>query len=128
MDENPPNELLIPHITLSASQSEINQNLETLTPLIAAFYRDWLRIQLSTDFKCRSYLLGHLAREIAGGFRDILAMKQDESEIKTSLQSQDLGNLKRHKDHIASIMSALGVANLDQRAEQWIGIAKILRL
>ena len=126
LDENPPNELLIPHITLSASQSEINQNLETLTPLIAAFYRDWLRIQLSTDFKCRSYLLGHLAREIAGGFRDILAMKQDEGEIKTSLQSQDLGNLKRHKDHIASIMSALGVADLDQRAEQWIETAKDL--
>ena len=126
LDKDPPNELLIPHIKLSASQSEINQNLETLAPLIAAFYRDWTRMRQSTNFDCRSYLLGHLSREIAGGFRDILAMKQEEGEIKTSLQSADLGNLKGHKDHIASIMSALGVADFDSRAEQWIETAKDL--
>ncbi len=126
LDEDPPIELLTPHITLSTSQSEINQNLETLTPLIAAFYRDWLRVQMTTDFKCRSYLLGHLAREIAGGFRDILAMKQDESKIKTSLQSEDLRNLKEHKNHIASIMSALGVTDFNSRVEQWIETTKDL--
>ena len=124
--EDPPDELLIPHIMLPASQSEINQNLETLAPLIAAFYRDWIRMRQSTNFDCRSYLLGHLSREIAGGFRDILAMKQDEGEIKTSLQSEDLGHLKGHKAHIASIMSALGVADFDSRAEQWIETAKDL--
>ena len=126
LDESPPNKLIVPHTTLSASQSEINQNLETLAPLLAAFYRDWIKMQQSTNFDCRSYLLGHLAREIAGGFRDILAMKQEEGEIKTSLQSADLGNLKGHKDHIASIMSALGVADFDLRAEQWIQTAKDL--
>ena len=124
--EDPPDELLIPHITLPASQSEINQNLETLAPLIAAFYRDWIRMRQSTNFDCRSYLLGHLSREIAGGFRDILAMKQNEGEIKTSLRSEDLGHLKGHKAHIASIMSALGVADFDSRAEQWIETAKDL--
>ena len=126
LDEDPPNELLIPHIKLSTSQSEINQNLETLAPLIAAFYRDWTRMRQSTNFDCRSYLLGHLSREIAGGFRDILAMKQDESGIRADLKSEDLGDLKGHKGHIASIMSALGVADFDLRAEQWIETAKDL--
>ena len=113
-------------IELSNPQFEIHQNLKSLAPLLAAFYRDWLRIRRSTDFRCRSYLLGHLAREIAGGFRDILAMKQDEGKIKTSLQSEDLRNLKGHKNHIASIMSALGVTDFDSRAEQWIETAKDL--
>lgn len=126
LDEDPPNEFLIPHITLSSSQSKINQNLETLAPLIAAFYRDWIRIRQSANFNCRSYLLGHLAREIAGGFRDILAMEQDEVEIKTSLKNEDLGTLKAHKNHIASIMSALGHSGFDSRVEQWIETAKDL--
>ena len=115
-----------PDIALSTQQSEINRNLETLAPLLAAFYRDWLRIQLSIDFKCRSYLLGHLAREIAGGFRDILAMEQDEVEIKTSLKNENLGNLKGHKGHIASIISALGHPGFDSRVGQWIETAKDL--
>ena len=126
LDEDPPNELLIPHITLSTSQSEINRNLKTLAPLIAAFYRDWLRMRQSTNFDCRSYLLGHLAREIAGGFRDILAMEQDEVKIKTSLKNGNLGNLKGHKGHIASIISALGHSSFDSRSEQWIETAKDL--
>ena len=125
-DEDPPNELLIPHITLSASQSEINQNLETLAPLIAAFYRDWIRMRQSTNFDCRSYLLGHLAREIAGGFRDILSMEQDKEEIETFLKKKDLGDLKEYKGHIASIMSALGAPDFNSRAEQWIQTAKDL--
>ncbi|MDE0400163.1 MAG: hypothetical protein OXL96_20390 [Candidatus Poribacteria bacterium] len=113
-------------IELSDQQSAIHQNLKTLAPLLAAFYRDWLRIRSSTDFKCRSYLLGHLAREIAGGFRDILAMEQDEVEIKTSLKNENLGNLKGHKGHIASIISALGHPGFDSRVEQWIETAKDL--
>ena len=113
-------------IELSDQQSKIHQHLKTLAPLLAAFYRDWLRIRSSTDFRCRSYLLGHLAREIAGGFRDILAMEQDEIEIKTSLKNENLGNLKGHKGHIASIISALGHSGFDPRVGQWIETAKDL--
>ena len=126
LEEASTNERLISQIVLSPPQSEINQNLETLAPLLAAFYRDWIKMRQSTNFEGRSYLLAHLAREIAGGFRDILAMKQDEGEIKTSLQNEDLGDLKGHKGHIASIMSALGVPDFNSRAEQWIQTAKNL--
>ena len=124
LDILPANEWSIPNTELSNTQFEINQNLQTLAPLLAAFYRDWLRIRQSTNFKCRSYLLGHLAREIAGGFRDILSLKGDEGKIKESLRNEDLGDLKEHKPHIASIMSALGVPDFDLRAEQWIKISK----
>ena len=41
-------------IELSDQQSEIHQHLKLLAPLLAAFYRDWLRIRSSTDLKCRS--------------------------------------------------------------------------
>ena len=124
LDKASTSEWIISNIELSDSQSEINQNLQTLTPLLAAFYRDWLRMQQSTDFKCRSYLLGHLAREISAGFKDVLSIEEDEDEIKTLLKNDDLGDLNEHKSHIASIMSALDVPNFNLRSEQWINISK----
>ena len=124
LDKAPVSEWTIPNIELSASQSEINQNLQTLAPLLASFYRDWLRIRQSNNFNCRSYFLGHLAREIASGFRDILSLEEDEDQIKESLKNEDLRDLKEHKAHIASIMSALGIPDFDLRAEQWINISK----
>ena len=53
-------------------------------------------------------------------------MEQDEVEIKTSLKNENLGNLKGHKGHIASIISALGHSGFDSRAEQWIDTTKDL--
>ena len=117
---------IYPNLGLSVQQSETNRNLETLAPLLAAFYRDWLRIRRSTDFKCCSYLLGHLAREIAGGFRNVLSINADKNVIEKSIEEEDWGELNHHKKHIASIMSALDVPDFDLRAEQWIEIAKDL--
>lgn len=124
LDKTSTSKWIISNIELTDSQSEINQNLQTLAPLLAAFYRDWLRIRQSTDVKCRSYLLGHLAREISAGFRDVLSMKEDKDDIKTLLKNDDLGDLNEHKSHIASIMSALDVPNFNLHAEQWINISK----
>ncbi|MYK23582.1 hypothetical protein F4054_15165, partial [Candidatus Poribacteria bacterium] len=117
---------IYPNLGLSVQQSEINQNLKTLSPLLAAFYRDWLRIQRSTNLKCSTYLLGHLAREIAGGFRNVLSIDEDKNAIEKSIEEEDWGELNNHKKHIASIMSALDVPDFDLRAEQWIEIAKDL--
>ena len=124
LDKTSTSEWSISNIELSDPQSEINENLQTLAPLLAAFYRDWLRIRQSTNFKCRSYLLGHLAREIASGFKGVLSLKKDENEIRKSLKNEDLGDLREHKPHIASIMSALGVPDFNLRTEQWINISK----
>ena len=117
LHKEPKSEWPIPSIELSDPQSEINQNLQTLAPLLAAFYRDWLKIRRSTNFKCRSYLLAHLAREIDGGFRGILSIDKDKKTIEQELET---------KGHIASIMSALGVPDFDLRSEQWIQATKDL--
>ncbi len=126
LDKLSTSEWPISNIELSDPQFEINQNLQTLAPLLAAFYRDWLRILQSTNFKCRSYLLGHLAREIDGGFRDILSIDQDKDVIEQVLEEEDWGRLYKSKGHIASIMSALGVPDFDLRSEQWIRTTKDL--
>ncbi len=125
LDKASTSEWPISNIELSNPQSEINENLQTLAPLLAAFYRDWLRIRQSTNFKCRSYLLGHLAREIDGGFRDILSIDEDKDVIEQALE-EDWGRLYKSKGHIASIMSALGVPDFDLRSEQWIRTTKDL--
>ena len=117
LDKEPKSEWPIPSIELSDPQSEINQNLQTLAPLLAAFYRDWLKIRKSTNFKCRSYLLAHLAREIDGGFRNILSIDKDKKRIEQELET---------KGHIASIRSALGVRDPNLRSEQWIQTTKDL--
>ena len=116
----------VSNIELSDLQSEINENLQTLAPLLAAFYRDWVRMRQSTNFKCRSYLFGHLAREIDGGFRDILSIDEDKDVIEQVLEEEDWGRLYKSKGHIASIMSALGVPDFDLRSEQWIRTTKDL--
>lgn len=126
LDKASTSEWSISNIELSDPQSEINENLQTLAPLLAAFYRDWLRIRQSTNFRCRSYLLGHLAREIDGGFRGILSIDEDKDVIEQALEEEDGARLYKSKGHIASIMSALGVSDFDLRSEQWIQTTKDL--
>ena len=126
LDKASTSEWSISNIELSNPQSAINENLQTLAPLLAAFYRDWLRMRQSTNFKCRSYLLGHLAREIDGGFRDILSTDEDKDVIEQALEEEDWGRVYKSNGHIASIMSALGVPDFDLRSEQWIKTTKDL--
>lgn len=129
LDKAPRSEWKISSIEYSDEQHELNQNLKTFAPLLAAFYRDLLRIRQSTNFKCRSYLLGHLAREIDGGFRDILSIDKDKDLIEQAVEEEDLGKqYKSKKGHIASIMSALGVPDFNLRAEQWIKATKDLHI
>ena len=119
-------EWVIPDIELVPHQSEINQNLEKITPLLAAFYRDWVRMRQSTNFKCRSYLLAHLAREVDSGLRGALSTKRGKKQMQERLREEDLGDLKERIKYIASIMEALGVPDFDLRVEQWIQTVKDL--
>ena len=107
-------EQLIPDIKLLPHQSEINQNLERIAPLLAAFYRDWVRMQQSTNFKCRSYLLAHLAREVDSGLRGALSTKREQKKIKRELAKENLGDLKESIGHISSIMAALGIRHYNE--------------
>ncbi len=126
LSESPENEWLIPDIELVSQQSEINENLQKIAPLLAAFYRDWLRMRQSTDFKCRSYLLAHLAREVDSGLRGALSTKQDHKRIQRQLRKENLGDLEASIGHIASIMAALGIDGFDSRVDEWIQTVKDL--
>ena len=126
MSESPENEWLIPDIELVLQQSEINENLQKIAPLLAAFYRDWLRMRQSTEFKCRSYLLAHLAREVDSGLRGALSTKQDHKRIRKQLRKENLGDLEASIGHIASIMAALGIDDFSLRVNQWIQTVKDL--
>lgn len=119
-------EWLIPSIDLHSHQSEIDQNLKRIAPLLAAFYRDWIRMRRSADFKCRSYLLAHLAREIDSGLRGALSTKQGKEKMQKQLGKENLGGLKDDIGHIASIMDALGIDSFVSRVDEWIQTVKNL--
>ena len=58
---------------LNARQHAIYQGLESIGPEIAAYYLDGIRILQHQSLETRVSLLAHIAREIDGGLRDILA-------------------------------------------------------
>lgn len=120
-------EWVIPDIELLPHQFEISQNLERIAPLFAAFYRDWVRMRLATNFQCRSYMLAHLAREVDSGLRGALSTKQGRKRMQKRLEKEDLGDLKEHIGYIVSIMETLGVPDFDLRVEQWIQTVKDLK-
>ncbi len=120
-------EWMIPDIELDPHQSGINQNLERIAPLFAAFYRDWVRMRRTTNFQCRSYILAHLAREVDSGLRGALSTKQGRKRMQKRLEKEDLGDLKEHIGYIVSIMESLGVPDFGLRVEQWIQTVKNLK-
>ena len=78
---------------LNARQREIYQNLKNVGPEIAAYYLDGIRIlqhQLETPS-----LLAHIAREIDGGLRDILAENLKERlEFNIRMPNDERCNIK----------------------------------
>ena len=113
-------------IELFPHQFEINQNLERIAPLLAAFYRDWVRMRQSTNFRCRSYLLAHLAREVDSGLRGALSTKREHKKIKRKLAKENLGDMQESIGHISSIMAALGIDSFASRVNQWIQTVRTL--
>ena len=109
---------------LSPRQSEIYRNLEAIGPEIAAFYLDGIRTLQNKELETTPYLLAHIAREIEGGLRDVLSNDQDKQKIQKQLKKGDLGDLKNRIGHIASILTALGIDDLEAPiARKWIGVA-----
>ncbi|OQY27598.1 MAG: hypothetical protein B6244_10065 [Candidatus Cloacimonetes bacterium 4572_55] len=110
----------------TAKQSEIHKRLSNIGPEIAAFYYDAILISKSNQFKTVSNLLGHLAREIDSGLRDILEEESQKDEIQKKLSSEEIqGNfdfkkfvddsckeLKKSKGPIASILPSFDLEKL----------------
>ena len=109
---------------LSPRQSEIYRNLEAIGPEIATFYLSAVKLLKNDDLESSSYLLAHVAREIEGGLRDILSSPQNKRKIQKQLRKEELGDLEDRIGHIASILDALGIEDLQAPiARRWIGVA-----
>ena len=108
-----------PESELTPRQKKIYRNLQDIGPEIAAFYRDGVKMLRTDNFETAPYLLAHITREIDGGLRDILSSKEDKAKIQKQLTKEvlakigDYNTLKEYKGHIASILAALGIDDID---------------
>ena len=104
---------------LTPRQNKIYRNLQDIGPEIAAFYLDGVKILRADNFETAPYLLAHITREIDGGLRDILSSDEDKAKIQKGLTKEvltkigDYNTLKKYKGHIASILAALRIDDVD---------------
>ncbi len=104
---------------LTPRQNKIYRNLQDIGPEIAAFYLDGVKMLRSDNFETAPYLLAHITREIDGGLRDILSSKEEKAEIQKQLTKEvlakigDYNTLKEYRGHIASILAALRIDDVD---------------
>lgn len=103
---------------LNSRQSEIYLGLKSIGPEIAAFYMDGIKILNTSNLQSKSYLLGHLAREIEGGIRDAFVIKMDIKQI-----CKDCKKPLIQQNHIDEICVALGIKKKDSFAEEWHKVA-----
>ena len=104
---------------LTPRQNKIYRNLQDIGREIAAFYLDGVKILRADNFETAPYLLAHITREIDGGLRDILSSDEDKAKIQKGLTKEilakigDYSTLKEYKGHIASILAALRIDDVD---------------
>ena len=67
-----------PESELTPRQTEIYRNLKDIGPEIAAFYLDGIKILQNKEIETAANLLAHIAREIDGGLREVLAEEKEE--------------------------------------------------
>lgn len=98
-------------------QTKIHKGLGEIGPEIANFYADAIRlVDPSCTIASKANLIAHLAREIDGGLRDILAPAEKKKAKEKELSGPDKG-------HFASILVALGKDKDDPLANEWLSIA-----
>ena len=107
-------------VKLTPKQLDIYKGLKEIGEEIASFYLDGVFI-LNNNFKTKSYLLAHLAREIDGGLRDFLVMNPEINEIFCILCEN---NLTKRPSHRESILIALDISSDSKLSKKWFEIAK----
>lgn len=76
---------------LSSQQHDIHINLKNIGEEIAAFYLDGLKIQTVRNLQTAASLLGHIAKEIDSGLKDLLPPKAEVNKIKQMFAGEDFG-------------------------------------
>ena len=138
---------LIHGLELSPRQADIYRGLEAIGPEIAAFYLDGIRILQNEELETAANLLGHIAREIDGGLRDVLSGERKEElefiinmpdGIKLTVEKGSTGNFEFTSDssgtfkvrydrigrHKPSILQFLGIDTPSPLAEKWLKVTK----
>lgn len=78
-------------LELDARQRAIHQGLKDIGEEIAAFYLDGLKILHDGNLQTAASLLGHLAKEIDSGLKDLLPPKEDVNKISQMFAGSDFG-------------------------------------
>lgn len=120
---------------LDSKQQDIYKHLKEIGEEIAAFYLDGVRILNNENLQTKSNLLAHVAREIDGGLRDILASKdiidptktiaRDEikelkSEINKELESKGIDKIDTINRHIISVCNSLNLDSTSDLLKKWV--------
>jgi len=136
---------------MTEKELAIYEGLLIFAPETAAFFKTGIQIY-ETDIEARAYMLAHLSREIEGGLRDILYVKD---QIKCSHCRQNINENRCSKcnskikngicvvcentirldkcpfcqqpiegEHLISILKALGISKKNGFAEKWHSTAK----
>ena len=134
-----------PESELTPRQQKIYRNLQDIGPEIAAFYRDGVKILQNKELETASNLLAHIAREIDGGLRNLLAgrreeklefvihtpndemltcEKKGEDTIEFDINTPGTVKLtyKKIAEHRPSILRSLDIDKPSPIAERWIEV------
>ena len=76
-----PSEVTTRVLKLDVRQHDIHRNLRSIGEEIAAFYLDGLKILHDGNLQTAASLLGHLAKEIDSGLKDLLPTKEDTNAL-----------------------------------------------
>ena len=132
---------------LTPRQNKIYRNLQDIGPEIAAFYRDGVKILRNKELETVANLLAHIAREIDGGLRDVLAEKREEElEFVICTPDDETSTCEKKKEdtiefdistpgtvkltykkiakHRPSILQSLDVDEFSPIAERWIEVTR----
>jgi len=136
-----------PESDLTPRQTEIYRNLKDIGPEIAAFYLDGIKILQDKELETAANLLAHIAREIDGGLRDVLAEKREEElEFVIRTPDDETSTCEKKKEdtiefdisapgtvkltykkiakHRPSILQSLDVDESSPIAERWIEVSR----
>ena len=107
-------------LKLDEKQLKIYEGLKSVGEEVAGFFLDGVLISKGDELQMQAYLLAHCAREIDGGIRDVLSIKDLES-VSCNTCGSTLRNEKN--THQATIIRALDVDENSIFAKEWKRIA-----
>lgn len=106
---------------LEINQLKIYSGLKTIGEEIASFYLDGVRLVKDNNYISKAYLIAHIAREIDGGLREILAPKDIKEKLQKTMTFEE--EHKEIKGHVASILVALDSEQDTPLAKEYINVA-----